>query len=303
MSRFDFPTDDGTISVMHWADTQSAMPDGQKPILHWAHANGFNAQTYDKLLAPLAAHIDIFAADARGHGLTDLPCDPHRMTGWHIYCDDMVPLVEKLAAQAGAKIWLGGHSMGGCVSVLLAAKRPDLVAGLVLADPVIVPYRPRWMMRLYGFLKPTSHIAALTQMSAKRRRDWPDAATIEAAYAGRGAFATWQAGFLPDYLAGGLHPITEDEQGNKVRLACAPQWEAANFLGPQINAAKAVKKLQTPFTLLMAQTASTTRVVSDFEKLRVDKKIEIVPDTTHFLPMENPKKLRAEICARLGITL
>ena len=38
--------------------------------------------------------------------------------------------------------------MGGCASVMAAAKRPDLVAGLVLADPVIVPRRERLLARM-----------------------------------------------------------------------------------------------------------------------------------------------------------
>ena len=60
------------------------------------------------------------------------------MTSWYIYRDDLEKLVSHLADEKGQKIWLGGHSMGGCASVLLAAKRPDLVAGLILTDPVIM---------------------------------------------------------------------------------------------------------------------------------------------------------------------
>ena len=112
---------------------------GKKPVLHWAHANGFNGQTYDPLLAPLAERYDIHAWDARGHGMSTLPADPKDMTSWYIYRDDLEKLIGHLADVAGQKVWLGGHSMGGCASVLLAAKRPDLVAGLILADPVITP--------------------------------------------------------------------------------------------------------------------------------------------------------------------
>ena len=44
MQRFQLKRDDGDISICHWSAHG-------KPVLHWAHANGFNAQTYDPLLA------------------------------------------------------------------------------------------------------------------------------------------------------------------------------------------------------------------------------------------------------------
>ena len=54
---------------------------------------------------------------------------------------------------------------------MAAAKRPDLVAGMVLVDPAIVPRRERVLARMKfrnggGF--------ALALNAAKRRADWPD---------------------------------------------------------------------------------------------------------------------------------
>ncbi len=297
MPRFDFSLPDGSLSVLHWLGAKSGgRPDGTKPVLHWAHANGFNGQTYHQLLSSLADEIDIFAADARGHGFSDLPAEPKEMTGWHIYRNDLEPLIAMLAVHAGQKIWLGGHSMGGCASIMLAAKRPDLVAGLVLSDPVIVADIGRWLMPVLRLVNPNNRGFQLLRMASRRRRDWPDRATAEAAYRGRGAFKSWQAGFLADYLAGGLRP-----KDGQMSLCCAPLWEAANFKGPQIDSVTPVKKLRVPFTLLMAQFGSTTRVPKAFDIPKVDKKIEIVPGTTHFLPMEQPEKLRTDIRLRLGL--
>jgi pimeloyl-ACP methyl ester carboxylesterase len=308
MLRFDLPynnnpnatqtPDDGTISLCHWSSGDMA----GKPVLHWAHANGFNAETYAPLLAPLADQFDIYGADARGHGFTQLPAAPEAMTGWDIYRDDLEVVCTALAARAGSKIWLGGHSMGGCASIMVAAKRPDLIAGLVLTDPVIVPPVGMLLFRLLTQLatkRRANNGLILAQMAAKRRANWPDAASVEAAYTGRGAFATWQDGFLSAYLRGGLKPI-EDDQGNTVTLACAPKWEAANFKGPQVPSVPAIKNLRVPFTLLMAAEGSTTGAPRAFNKPRVDKKIVTVPNSTHFLPMEFPDLVRAELVARMG---
>ena len=292
MKNYVFPLAEGDISVCHWGDGTS----GKKPVLHWAHANGFNGRTYDPLLAPLAERFDIHGWDARGHGQTTLPANPKHMTSWYIYRDDLEGLIDHLAEKAGQKIWLGGHSMGGCASVLLASKRPDLVAGLILTDPVIMPDFAAVLSPLLMALRGRGHI--LMELAKKRRAVWPDAATIEKVYTGRGAFATWQDGFLSAYLAGGLRARAGDTE-NTVELACDPQWEAANFKGPQLMPGRWIKRLRVPFTLLMAETGSTTRAVKPFHVPKVDKKIEIVPGSTHFVPMEFPDLVRAEIIARI----
>ena len=293
MKRYVFPLAEGDISVCHWGNGMG----GEKPVLHWAHANGFNGQTYDPLLAPLAERYDIHAWDARGHGMSTLPADPKDMTSWYIYRDDLEKLIGHLADVAGQKVWLGGHSMGGCASVLLAAKRPDLVAGLILTDPVITPDFAALLSPVLMAVRGRGHI--LMELAKKRRAVWPDAATVEKVYTGRGAFATWQDGFLPAYLAGGLRARADDRE-NTVELACAPQWEAANFKGPQLMLGRWIKKLRVPFTLLMAEAGSTTRAVGPFHMPKVDRKIETVAGSTHFVPMEFPDLVRDEIIARIA---
>ena len=299
MQRFQLKRDDGDISICHWSADQSTQKSAsRKPFLHWAHANGFNAQTYGPLLAPLAGDFDVYAADARGHGLSTITADPAQYPGWTQYRNDLISVVEHLFGKAGGKIWLGGHSMGGCASVMAASIRPDLVAGLILADPVIVPRSARMLARLMfrnqgGF--------ALAVNAAKRRADWPDAETIKKAYTGRGAFRTWQDGFLEAYVDGGLRPLNGDSE-NTVTLACAPAWEAANFNDQRHNSTGPARRLKVPFTLMVAESGSTTRSVLSFRMARAPKKIEVIAGSSHFLPMEFPDRVRAEIYARVGMT-
>ena len=290
MQRFQLHRDDGDISVCHWAAPG-------KPVLHWAHANGFNAQTYDPLLAPLAGDFDVYAADARGHGFSTLTADPAHYPGWDRYRDDLIFVLEHLCDKAGGKIWLGGHSMGGCASVMASALRPDLVAGLVLTDPVIMPRIARVIARMLfraqgGFI--------LAKNAAKRRADWPDADTVKNAYTGRGAFRTWQDGFLGAYVDGGLCPLHGCAE-NTVTLACTPAWEAANFSDQRHDSTGPARRLKMPFTLMVAENGSTTRSLLAFRLARVPKKIEVVAGSTHFLPMEFPDRVRAEIYARASV--
>ena len=48
---------DGEVSVLAWEQA-----DARVPSLHFAHANGFNAQTYRTMLQPLAQEMRLYAS-------------------------------------------------------------------------------------------------------------------------------------------------------------------------------------------------------------------------------------------------
>jgi pimeloyl-ACP methyl ester carboxylesterase len=294
MRRMTVELRDGHVSLCMWRGPENA------PVLHWAHANGFNGQTYAPFLSQLADRFHVYAWDARGHGRTTLAADPDKLRDWNIYRDDMIQLMETLKARHAAPILMGGHSMGGCVSVMTAAQRPDLVDGLVLADPVIVPWRYKFALRLAWLLGPRGEGMKLADMARRRRQLWPDIATLKAAYTGRGAFKTWQTPFLTAYLKGGTLPHTDG-----ISLACAPAWEAANFEAFGHDSVGPVKRLRVPFTLLMAETGSTTRAPHLFSANTAGHAIHRVPNTSHFLPMEVPELVTAavrDLADHLGLT-
>jgi pimeloyl-ACP methyl ester carboxylesterase len=78
----------------------------------------------------LAEALDnpLFAPDLRGRGRSNLLPGP---AGIAQHADDCVAIVE---ATGGVPLVVVGHSMGGFVATVLAARRPDLVRGLVLVD-------------------------------------------------------------------------------------------------------------------------------------------------------------------------
>jgi lipase len=84
----------------------------------------------------------LVAPDLRGRGRSaDLP-GPYGMAA---HAEDLVAVLDRLVP--GRPAVLAGHSMGGFVAVTLAARRPDLVAGLVLVDggiPLQLP--PGWTL-------------------------------------------------------------------------------------------------------------------------------------------------------------
>lgn len=280
---------DGVVSYLDWPSATGA------PALHFAHANGFNAMTYRALLSPLAAHFHVRAWDARGHGLSRLPADPASHANWYVYRDDLIAFIEPLVEAAGAPILLGGHSMGGAMSLMAAAERPDLVRGLVLVDPVLVPKAARWMMRAYKLMGGKGGPMALADGAERRRALFADRATMAAAYKGRGAFRTWPEEMVADYVEGGT--IMRDD--GQIELACAPAWEAANFRAQGHDIWQALDKLKVPLTLLYAGKGSTCRTPAPLilGERDPDATLLRLGQATHFLPMEFPDVVRREILA------
>lgn len=275
-ARRDVHLADGDVRLLDWG--------GDKPAVHFTHANGFNAETYVPILGPLAGEARVLASDLRGHGFTTLPADPAAHTTWLTYPADLIRVLEAIGA--GPYV-LAGHSMGGTTSLIAAAMRPDLVRGLVLFEPVARSF-PDFIDR---------ETIPLVVNTMKRRAVFPDLAAAKAAYTGRGAFKTWPEETLDAYLKGGFKP---DPEG--VRLTSDPKWEAQNFrLGPS-GITDAIGKIKCPIAVFTGTVESTTgdEVLALIRTHHPAAHIEVVEGATHFLPMEHPDLVRRAIRAALS---
>jgi len=287
--RREMPLGEGMVSFLEWKKADGL------PALHFAHANGFNGMTYRRLLAPLASRFHIRAWDARGHGQTRLPTDPANHRNWYGYRDDLIAFIERFAGETGEPVLLAGHSMGGTMSIMAAAARPDLVRGLCLVDPVIVPRAMRLLMRLYRTAGGKGGPMMLAEGAERRRAIFPGRAAMTASYVGRGAFRSWPEEVIADYVEGGTR-MREDGQ---VELACAPAWEAANFRAHDHDTWAAIARLTCPLTLIYAGPGSTCRAPAPQRLIARDPEATVlrIGQASHFLPMEFPDAVRRELLA------
>jgi pimeloyl-ACP methyl ester carboxylesterase len=284
---------DGDVSYLAWED---ASP--KAPVLHFAHANGFNALTYRLLLGQLAGGFRGYASDLRGHGLTTLKANPKGMHSWLTYRDDILRWME--AFDGRAKL-LAGHSLGATASLMAAIAKPGMVTGLVLVEPVIMPPSYlRWMkiMRAFGLL---DRVFPLVAQAQRRRSIWPNRLAMFEAYRGRGAFKGWPEQVVRDYIDGGTLDFLD---GKQVRLACTPGWEAANYRAGAPNVWKYINQLRCPVTLIVGGKRSTCPefVIEMLLQARPGMRVVRVPEASHFLPMEYPEIVLAEIRAMAALS-
>jgi pimeloyl-ACP methyl ester carboxylesterase len=268
-----------------------AFGNGTKPVdILFLHANGLNARSYASMLAPLGQRFHVLAIDMRGHGLTSAKGRAWRHTNWNIYRDDILALITE---GLDTPVVIAGHSMGATAGLLAFGARSDLVRGLAMIDPVLMPPMVHAGARMPLASKWMGLRMPISRGARRRRADFTSRDEAFEALRGRGFFKTWPDETLRDYVADGF----VDVSGGGVTLACSPKWEAANFAAQGHDPWKAIKTVPGPVVVLRAETRSTTPTasVSRVHALRPDIRVVTVEGSTHALPLERPDRARSAI--------
>ncbi len=92
------------------------------------HGYGATSAMFAPNVAPLAARHRVVTWDLRGHGRSDYPADPASYSAANALAD----MTALLAETGSDRAVLGGHSLGGYLSLDYAVLYPERVAALVL---------------------------------------------------------------------------------------------------------------------------------------------------------------------------
>jgi pimeloyl-ACP methyl ester carboxylesterase len=116
-----------------------------KLALVFLHYWGGSSRTWKYVTAALAKSYRTIATDHRGWGESDAPAAGYALAD---LADDVAGVINALSLR---RYILVGHSMGGKVAQLLASRRPEGLAGLVLVGsslptPLQLPPQMREMM-------------------------------------------------------------------------------------------------------------------------------------------------------------
>jgi pimeloyl-ACP methyl ester carboxylesterase len=114
----DVPVAGGLLRAAVWTGTGA-------PVLA---VHGITSSSRSWPFLADALERPVFAPDLRGRGRSNRLPGP---AGMAQHAEDCAAVIE---AAGGTPVVVVGHSMGGFVATVLAARRPDLVAGLVLVD-------------------------------------------------------------------------------------------------------------------------------------------------------------------------
>lgn len=260
------------------------------PIVFF-HGNSFPASTYRVLFRHLRARgFSVKAIEKLGHD----PLYPVN-NNWQSLVEQVAHFTRAQVEKLGEPVWMVGHSLGGILSAMAAARHPDLAKGVLMLDSPIVG---GWRSRALGMIKGAQLVGAVSPgaVSHRRRNSWP---SLEAAYEHfrhKKAFAQWSDEVLNDYVEHG----TIEHDGKRV-LAFDRDIETRIYNTIPDNLDRLFKRhpLKCPASFIGARQSVEMRMVGMSMTDQLTKGRTMMLDGSHLFPMERPMVAAAAIEASL----
>ncbi len=261
-------------------DLQYLLYDGPGPDLVLVHATGFMPWLWHPIARALAKNFRVIAPYVCDHRNSD----PYAGgLGWGLVADDLYQMCARLELQRPRIV---GHSMGAAVAALTEALHGPLFERMILIEPIFLESQVFQMQ-----ISPERHPMAA---GALRRRDgWESEDEAFAYLRSKAMFKTWDEEILELYVRHGMI-----ESGGGLKLACAPEREAAMFMGAMhVDPWPLLPRVTCP-TLLVEAALSANRNFIDHQKV-----VEVLPrgefkvmeGMGHLAPMDQPAAVGAVI--------
>ncbi len=261
--------------------------------LIFSHGNSFPASTYRVMLDSLRARgFEVHAIEKYGH-------DPK-----YPVTDNWPHLVRQLAQFAtqrrkesgGEAVWLVGHSLGGILSLMCAARHPELARGVVMLDS---PVLSGWRAGAVRMVKRTPLMRRLSPSAVARRRrnEWDDRQAVYQHFRGKKVFAAWDPQVLRDYVDHG----TIDAEGTW-QLAFDPEVESRIYETLPHNLGPLLRKhpLKCPVAFVGGIESVEMRQVGGLDATaEVAQGRVTMIEGSHLIPMERPLATAAAIEAHI----
>jgi pimeloyl-ACP methyl ester carboxylesterase len=246
-----------------------------KPKIHFAHANGFPAKTYNKLFSLLEDDFEIGFLERHGHN-PDFPVSDN----WNFLKDELRAEIEKRYTE---KIIGVGHSLGGVLHFLVAVERPELYKQIILLDAPVISRLSSHGLRI---LKMTNLIDRLSpsQMTRFRRNLWASRQEAFEHFKKKPKFDAFDEDVLRDYVE---HGTTETEKG--FELFFSPKTEAKIYRTIPHHLPNFRGKLKIP-TVYIGGTHSKEGELARLSFMKKYFPIDFYQiEGSHLFPFENPE--------------
>jgi pimeloyl-ACP methyl ester carboxylesterase len=257
---------------------------GDGPPLLILHATGFAGMAYAALGRALAAGFHVRAIDFRGHGDSTRP-EGERFE-WGAFAEDLLAVIDVLAAGSEEPPAVFGHSLGGAVALLAELRRPRSISWAYLYEPIVLP-------ELFPQLLGSNPIA---DGARRRRASFPSRAEAMWRYAGRPPLDVLQAGALASYVEHGFAELPD----GSVRLKCRPEDEAATFSADGKPTLEMLAALALPTVVAAGAVGdgfSPGELSPEIAAALPAGRLERYPDLGHMGPLENPAAVAARVLA------
>jgi len=245
--------------------------------LFFAHATGFLPWLWHPIVKEFSDQNRVWVPYICNYR----ECAPEKGgLSWDVIAKDLSVFYAKQKIQ---KPLLIGHSMGGTVLTIAAALYGVEPAGLILIEPIFLPED------IYS-MTPTVKDHPLASKSIKRTNHWKSEEDAWNYLKSKTLFSDWDEEVLRMYIQYGM----EKQQAGDLKLACAPENEAAMFMGGwNRNPWPLLNKIKCP-VLVVEGEKSENRGFIDLQKavsLFPNSTYKLVEAAGHLIPMQKPKEI------------
>ncbi len=236
------------------------------------------ASSYLGDLGGLSAHRSLVLLDLRGTGESAVPADPASYR-----CDRLVDDVEALRAHLGRdRIDVLGHSAGGALAVLYAARYPDRISRLALVTP---------SPRAVGLEITDSDRRQVAEL--RRGQAWfPDAfAAFERIWSGDATATDWNA--IAPFTRGRWDAINQAhhaQEASQKNPDGAAVYYSAGALDPAATRS-ALARLRARVLLIAGEydVALPPKCAADYAGVFGQAKLAVQPGGGHFPWLDDPQ--------------
>ncbi|MBS0390231.1 MAG: alpha/beta hydrolase [Proteobacteria bacterium] len=257
----------------------------------FSHANSFPAGTYRVLFGALRQRgFHVSAVERYGHDAR------YPVTNnWPHLVQQLADFAAEQQQRTGEPAFLVGHSLGGFLSVMAAARHPELARGVVLIDSPLIG---GWRASALGVAKQVQVVGAVTpgRISRARRNSWASTKEALEHFRRKKAFARWDPRVLQDYVDYGL----QDQDGKRVLgFDRAIETQIYNTMPHNLGRLLKAHPLQCPAAFIGGRDSVEMRQMGMALTQRITEGRVMMLDGSHLFPMEQPLATAAAIEATL----
>jgi pimeloyl-ACP methyl ester carboxylesterase len=268
-----------------------------RPLIIFSHGNSFPASTYGVMLRSLRGRgFETQAIERFGH-------DPRYpvSSNWPHLVEELAAFVSEQSQRCGQGAFLVGHSLGGFLSLMCAARHPQPgghpIRGVVMLD---APILGGWKAAALSVAKRARLVGSISPgaVSRKRKQSWASLQEVQSHFAGKKLFASWDPAVLQDYITQGTRAADPhgDPDGPRV-LSFDRDIETAiyNTLPDNLQALLKRHPPHCPVAFIGGRSSLEMRQVGMDLTEKVTHGRIMMLDGSHLFPMERPQASAAAI--------
>jgi pimeloyl-ACP methyl ester carboxylesterase len=246
-------------------------------LIHFAHANGFPAESYAYFFQQFRNHR-IIAIPSIG-ATVEMP-----IKSWHDLKKELIAFLEKEAQEPVVGI---GHSLGGVITYWAARERPDLFHQIILLDPPLFRPLKRKAAGLIDAVGLAHKFIPPAIKSKRRKRRFASFEEAEKVLRDKHLFREFHPQSFKDYIQYGW---VQDDQG--VRLKIPAERETHFFCKTPHTLGRFQLKIPMDYIYSTRYEVTEEKDIAYLQRYFKGVPFHSI-DAGHMFPLEQPEKTAA----------